>query len=123
MSSLDAILRELRRAAARARAARYTVHGLVAGLGWIAAIFIVARLTPLERRAEVALIGIPVALLLTAIAWAVRRPSAAVLMALADLRLGLKERLSTAWERRHDAGPMDAVQRQDALQRAAGASL
>lgn len=123
MSSLDAVLRELRRAAARARAARYTVHGLVAALGWIAAILIVGRLTPLERRAGVALVGIPVALLLTAIAWAVRRPSAAVLMVLADLRLGLKERLSTAWERRHDAGPMNVVQRRDALERAAGARL
>src|SRR5919108_400655 len=123
MSSLDAVLRELRRAAARARAARYTVHGLVAALAWIAAVFIIGRLTPFERRAEIALIGIPVALLVTAIVWAVRRPSAAVLMALADLRLGLKERLSTAWERRQDAGPMDAVQRRDALQRAAGARL
>lgn len=123
MSSLDAILRELRRAAARSRAARYSVHGLVAMLAWIVAIFLVARLTPVERRAEIALVGIPVALLLAAIVWAVRGPSASVLMALADLRLGLKERLSTAWERRNDAGPLDAVQRRDALDRAAGARL
>ena len=35
MSSLDAIIRELRRAAARARAARYAVHGLVGAVAWL----------------------------------------------------------------------------------------
>ena len=123
MSSLEAILRELRRAAARARGARYATHALVAALGWVAAVLLVARVVPFERRAEVAAIGIPVAIAFALIAWAVRRPKAAVLMALADLRLGLKERLSTAWERRHEAGPMDGAQRQDALQRAAGTRL
>lgn len=123
MSSLDAILRELRRAAARARAARYGVHTTVGGVAWIAAVLVVARLVPFERRAEAALIGIPIVIALGVIAWAVRQPSAAVLMALADLRLGLKERLSTAWERRTEAGPLDGVQRQDALQRAASARL
>src|SRR5713101_3927916 len=88
MSSLDTIIRELRRAAARARAARYAVHGLVA-----------------------------------AVAWLLRRPSAAILMRLADIRLGLKERLSTAWERRTESGALDDVQRRDALQHAARTRL
>src|SRR6202022_1945909 len=35
----------------------------------------------------------------------------------------LKERLSTAWERRTESGPMDDVQRRDALWQAASARL
>ena len=123
MNSLETIIRELRRAAARARAARYGVHALVASLAWVAAVLIVARLTPLEDRALAAAVGFPVALVIALLAWLLRRPSAAVLMQLADLRLGLKERLSTAWERRTESGPMDAVQRRDALGQAAGARL
>ncbi|OLE37252.1 MAG: hypothetical protein AUG48_04960 [Actinobacteria bacterium 13_1_20CM_3_68_9] len=123
MSPLDAIIRELRRAAARARAARYAAHGLVAALGWVVAILVAARVTPIERRAEAAAIGIPVALGVAALLWLLRRPSANVLVRLADIRLGLKERLSTAWERRTESGPMDGVQRQDALRHAGGARL
>src|ERR1700730_7327530 len=123
MNSLEAIIRELGRAAARARAARYAVHALVAALAWVAAILVIARLTPFEGRALVAAIGVPVMLAIAALAWLIRRPSAAVLMRLADFRLGLKERLSTAWERRTESGPLDDVQRGDALRQAAGARL
>jgi hypothetical protein len=123
MNSLDAIIRELRRAAAGARAARYAVHGLVAAAAWVALVLLIARLTPFERRATVAVVGIPVALAVAAIAWLLRRPSAAILMRLADVRLGLKERLSTAWERRTEAGALDDVQRRDALQHAARTRL
>src|SRR5438132_1249714 len=122
MNSLETILRQLRRAAARARAASYAVHGLVAAGAWITAVLVIARLVPFERRAEVAAIGVPVAAALVVLAWSLRRPSAPLLMALADIRLGLKERLSTAWERRAEAGPMDGALRQDALRHAAGAS-
>jgi len=118
MRSLDAIIRELRRAAARARAARYAVHGLVAAAAWVALVLLIARLTPFERRATVAVVGIPVALVVAAIAWLLRRPSAAILMRLADIRLDLKERLSTAWERRTESGALDDAQRRDALQHA-----
>ena len=118
MSSLDAIIRELRRAAARARAARYAVHGLVGAVAWVALVLLIARLTPFERRAAVAMVGIPVALAVAAIAWLLRRPSESILMRLADIRLGLKERLSTAWERRAESGALDDVQRRDALQHA-----
>ena len=123
MSSLDAIIRELRRAAARARAARYAVHGLVGAIAWVTLVLLIARLTPLERRATVAAVGIPVALAVAAIAWLLRRPSASILMRLADIRLGLKERLSTAWERRTQSGALDDVQRRDALEHAAQARL
>src|SRR5207245_5856137 len=55
--------------------------------------------------------------------WLLRTPNASVLMRLADFRLDLKERLSTAWERRSESGPMDAIQLRDALSRAADARL
>src|SRR5216683_378996 len=53
-----------------------------------------------------------------AIAWIATRPRPDVLMQLADMRLGLKERLSTAWERRAADGVMDDLLRRDALQHA-----
>ena len=123
MTSLEAIIRELGRAAARARGARYAVHALVAALAWIALVLGIARLTPFEGRALVAAVGIPIVLVIALLAWLIRRPTATVLMRLADFRLGLKERLSTAWERRSESGPMDAIQLRDALSQAAGTRL
>src|SRR5438270_786207 len=123
MSSLDQVVRELRRAASRTRAARYGVHALAGALVWVAGVLLVARVIPFDRRAPLALIGIAAAALLAGLAWLVRRPTAGVLMAIADLRLGLKERLSTAWERRHESGPLDPALRQDALRRAESAKL
>jgi hypothetical protein len=94
MNTLQGIVRELRWAEVRTSAARYLLHALV-----------------------------PLAFAAVATAWAVRRPSAASLMRTADLRLDLKERLSTAWERRSTEGPMDGALRQDALERAAQVKL
>src|SRR5260370_36817099 len=65
----------------------------------------------------------PVAFAAVAVAWVVGRPAPIRLMRTADLRLGLKERLSTAWERRGDGGPMEAALRRDALGHAARAKL
>src|SRR5579864_6750491 len=121
--TLETIVAALRRAAARSRAGRYGLHGLALAVGWLAAILLVARVTPIERKAELAVIGLPIALLLATIAWFVRRPSSAFLMTIADLRLGLKERLSTAWERRNERGALDAALRADALTRASRARL
>src|SRR5439155_18997046 len=59
MSSLEAILRELRRAARRALGARYAAHALVGAVAWIAAVLILARLVPFEQRLEVAAPGVP----------------------------------------------------------------
>jgi len=123
VNSLDAIIRELGRAAARARGARYAVHALVAALAWITLVLVIARLTPFEGRALAAAVGIPIVLAIALGAWLLRTPNASVLMRLADFRLGLKERLSTAWERRSESGPMDAIQLRDALSRAADARL
>jgi DNA segregation ATPase FtsK/SpoIIIE-like protein len=123
MRTLDAIIRELRRAASRSRAARYGLHALVAAAAWVALVLIAARLVAFEQRAPIAAAGVPVIVVIAAIAWGFRRPGPSVLLRLADLRLGLKERLSTAWERRAEAGPLDEAQRRDALQHAVGARL
>ncbi len=76
MTSLEAIIRELGRAAARARGARYAVHALVAALAWIALVLVIARLTPFEGRALVAAVGIPIVLVIALLAWLIRRPTA-----------------------------------------------
>lgn len=123
MSSLEGIVRELGWSAARSSAVRYMLHALLAGAGWILAVLLVARLVPVEQTIRTAAFGVPVAFATVAVAWALTRPAPAKLMRTADLRLGLKERLSTAWERRLDHGPMDSALRRDALEQAARAKL
>ena len=123
MSSLQAIVRELRWSAARTSAARYLVHALVAATGWIFVVLIVSRLVPVEQSLRIAALGVPAMLAAVAVAWFAARPSPLRLMRTADLRLGLKERLSTAWERRLADGPMDGALRRDALEHAARVRL
>ncbi len=123
MSSLEAVVRELRWSAARSSAVSYLLHALLVGSGWILAVILASRLVPLEQTWRVAAFGMPVAFAAVAVAWVVGRPAPIRLMRTADLRLGLKERLSTAWERRRDGGPMDASLRRDALDHAARAKL
>jgi hypothetical protein len=118
MSSLEAVVRTLRGSDARSSAAAYLVHAALAAAIWFAAVEMVARVVPVERRLQVAVLGIPVIVVGAAIVWIVTRPRPAVLMQTADRRLGLKERLSTAWERRASTGMMDDLLRQDALQHA-----
>jgi hypothetical protein len=85
---------------------------------WLAGVLLVARILPIETRLQVAAVGIPVIVFGVAAAWVIRRPRPDTLMRRADLRLGLKERLSTAWERREATGAMDALLRHDALHHA-----
>jgi hypothetical protein len=118
MSSLEAVVRALRRSDARSSAGPFVVHALLGATIWVAAVQIMARLVPIERRLQLATLGIPVVLGIAATAWLARRPRPDVLMRLADLRLGLQERLSTAWERRAASGAMDELLRRDALQHA-----
>jgi hypothetical protein len=118
MSSLEAVVRALRGSDARSSAAAYLVHGALAAATWVAAVQIVSRIVTLAPRVELAVAGLPVALLVVAIAWVATRPGPEALMRAADTRLGLKERLSTAWERRGASGAMDDLLRQDALQHA-----
>jgi len=123
VSSLQAVVRELRWSAARTSAARYLVHALVAATGWIFVVLIVSRLVPVEQSLRIAALGVPAVLAAVAVAWFAARPTPLRLMRTADLRLGLKERLSTAWERRLADGPMDGALRRDALDQAARVRL
>src|SRR2546428_11093169 len=100
MSSRGAILRGLRRAGRRALGARYAAHALVGAVAWVAAVMVLARLVPFERRAELAVLGIPVALAIAAAPWLIRRPSAALPMAMADIPPRLKGRPSPGLGRR-----------------------
>src|SRR5438874_10856679 len=110
MSSLEAIVRELRKAARRALGARYAAHALVGAVAWVAAVMILVRLVPFERRAELAVLGIPVALAIAAAAWLIRRPRAALLMDMADIRLGLKVSHLTAMAQSTGTEPLVATQ-------------
>lgn len=123
MITLEGIVRALSRSAARARAARYAAHAVLGAAAWVLVVVIAARLFPLDQSVRVAVYGIPLAFALAAGAWIVARPSPMRLMRMADLRLGLNERLSTAWERRAKNGPMDGALLNDALQHARRSKL
>ncbi len=118
MSSLEGIVRELRWSAARTSAVQYLLHAVLAATGWILAVLLLARLVPIEQAVQVAASGIPVAFAAVAVAWVMARPRPMRLMRTADLQLGLKERLSTAWERRNAKGPLDDALQLDALRHA-----
>ncbi|OLB82172.1 MAG: hypothetical protein AUI15_38360 [Actinobacteria bacterium 13_2_20CM_2_66_6] len=123
MSSLESVVRVLRWSDARSSAVRYVFHALLAAAAWVLVVVIVARFIPLEQAVRVAAFGAPFAFAAIAVAWIAARPRPMRLMRTADLQLGLKERLSTAWERRLEDGPMDAMLRRDALEKAARARL
>ncbi|MGH7760670.1 MAG: hypothetical protein ACREOY_04530 [Candidatus Dormibacteraceae bacterium] len=123
MSSLEAVVRELSRSAARSSAFQYLEHATVAAAAWLVAVFLAARVVPIDQVVRIAAIGIPFAFGAATVAWFVSRPRAMNLMRTADLELGLQERLSTAWERRAADGPMDAALRGDALRHAAKVRL
>jgi hypothetical protein len=123
VTSLEHVVSRLGWSAARSRAVTYALHALLAGAGWVLAVLLASRLFPLENVWRIAGYGVPVAFLAVAVAWLAARPRPMQLMRTADLRLGLKERLSTAWERRRADGPMDAALRRDALEHAARARL
>ena len=115
MSSLEGVVGTLRQSDARSRAVPYLLHAALGAAVWVAIVLLAARIFPLETRLQPAALGISVILAAVGIAWLVIRPRPDSLMQRADLRLGLQERLSTAWERRGANGPMDDLLRQDAL--------
>src|SRR5258708_5860326 len=123
MSSLESVVRELRRSAARSSAFRYFLHAILASAGWVLAVLVAARLMPIEQTFRIAAYGVPVVFAVVAVVWVIGRPGPMNLMRTADLQLAMKERLSTAWERRHADGPMDSVLRQDALRHASRVPL
>jgi hypothetical protein len=118
MSSLEGIVGTLRRSDARSRALPYLLHALLGAAIWVALVLLAARVVPIEARLQPAALGISVILAAAALAWFVIRPRPDALMQRADMRLGLQERLSTAWERRGADGAMDGFLRQDALRHA-----
>ncbi|HAC46773.1 MAG TPA: hypothetical protein DCF65_12010, partial [Chloroflexi bacterium] len=118
MTSLESVVRALRGSDARSSALSYLAHAALGAAIWFATVQVAARVVPVERRIQLTALGIPVVLAAVAIVWIARRPRPDVLMQVADVHLGLKERLSTAWERRGANGVMDDLLRQDALQHA-----
>src|SRR5260370_16141786 len=112
-SSLESVVRALRGSDARSSAATHLVHGALAAAIWLAAVQLMSRIVALEPRVELAVLGLPVALAVVVIAWISRRPGPDALMQAADVRLELKERLSTAWERRGASGTMDKLLPED----------
>jgi hypothetical protein len=123
MSSLEAVVRELRWSAGRASAVEYLLHAALAAAGWTLAVLLLGRLVPVEPSVQVAGLGIAIGFAVVAVAWFMARPRPAKLMRTADLQLGLKERLSTAWERRDARGPLDEALQRDALRHATSARL
>src|SRR5260370_13329843 len=118
VTSPESVVRALRGSNARSSAMSYLVHAALGVAIWFATVQVAARVVPVERRIQLVALGIPVVLAAVAIAWIATRPRPDVLMQSADVHLGLKERLSTAWERRASHGVMDDLLRQDALQHA-----
>jgi hypothetical protein len=123
MSSLEAVVAALRRSDARSSVPPFLMHAMLGAAAWIGVVLLVTRLVPFEPRVQLAGVGIPVMLVVAATAWIVSRPGPGALMRRADEGLGLKERLSTAWERRAASGLMDDLLRRDALEHAAGNRL
>ena len=123
MSSLEAVVAALRRSDARSSVPPFLLHAMLGAAGWIGVVLLVTRLVPFEPRVQLAAVGIPVMLVVAATAWIVSRPGPGALMRRADEGLGLKERLSTAWERRASSGLMDDLLRRDALEHAEGNRL
>jgi hypothetical protein len=115
MSSLEGVVGTLRRSDARSRAVPYLLHALLGAATWVAIVLLAARAFPLETRLQPAAVGISAILMAAGVAWLVIRPQPDALMQRADLRLGLHERLSTAWERRSANGVMDRLLLEDAL--------
>ena len=123
LSSLEAVVTALRRSDARSSVPPFLMHAALGATAWVGVVLLVTRLVPVERRVQLAVVGIPVILAVAATVWLVSRPGPGVLMRRADQRLGLKERLSTAWDRRASSGSMDDFLRRDALEHAEGARL
>jgi hypothetical protein len=114
MPGLKQIVGELQRAADRARAARFLLHALLAAATIAVALLLLGRFFPIEPQAFT-IFALPISLLVTFAAWLVTRPSADLVVQVADLRLGLDQRLSTAWERRHQQSPLDQHLQADAV--------
>lgn len=122
-TSLEAVVTRLGWLERRSRALRYVQHSIALIAAWTVGVLLASRLAPIEQAPAIAALGAGLALVLVAAAWVAVRPAPIRLMRSADLQLGLKERLSTAWERRDAGGPLDAALRRDALAHASHGHL
>jgi len=62
MITLEAVVQELGRSAARSSAARYFLHAILVSAGWVLAVLVAARLVPIEQSLRIAAFGVPVTL-------------------------------------------------------------
>jgi hypothetical protein len=115
-TSIVSALRPWRRRFALQQTIRWTLWGINAGLLLACITLLIARITPWGSATTWA-ISIATTCLLVALAIAFwKRPSLARTARLADSRLLLHDRLSTAWELRAQSAPLVKLQRRDALQ-------
>jgi len=112
---LTEALRSWRRRLLMQQMLRWTENGVIAGITLACLLLLISRLTPWDGAIYWA-IGVATASLLCALGAALwYRPSFARSAYLVDTRLALHDRLSTAWEFRHDSAPISVLQRRDAL--------
>ncbi|MCL4509121.1 MAG: hypothetical protein M1296_06315 [Chloroflexi bacterium] len=110
-------LNVLRQAQRLTESVRWAIRGAIAGLALTALLLALARVVTLST--SVALAVTPAAAAVAALAAATRRRSLTQVALLADRRLGLQERLTTAWELAGQENPvaLARVQLADALAR------
>ena len=96
---------------------RWTASGASAGLLLACLLLLLSRFFPWAAVLYWAIAVIAVCLLCALALALYYRPLPARSARLLDVRLGLRDRLSTAWELRDDAGSLPALQRRDALRK------
>lgn len=96
---------------------RWTASGASAGLLLACLLLLLSRFFPWAAVVYWAIAVIAVCLLCALALALYYRPSPARSARLLDVRLGLRDRLSTAWELRDDGGSLPALQRRDALRK------
>lgn len=113
--SIANALRPWRRRLSAQKITRWTLGGINTGLLLACIVLLIARMTPWSNASTWA-ISIVVTSTLVALALALwRQPSLSSTARLADSRLALHDRLSTAWELRNQSLPLAQLQRRDAL--------
>ncbi|MBV9711689.1 MAG: hypothetical protein JO011_12365, partial [Ktedonobacteraceae bacterium] len=113
--SLSSALRPWQRRLWMQQVIRWTLWGINMGLLLACIVLLLARITPWSNALTWS-IGLAVTSTLIALAMALwRQPSLSHTARIADRRLSLHDRLSTAWELRNQSAPLAKLQRRDAL--------
>lgn len=114
-ASITKALLPWRRRLSMQQVIRWTLWGINTGILFACIVLLLARMTPWSN-ASIWAIGIAVVSTLIALGIALwRRPSLSHTARMADSRLSLHDRLSTAWELRTQSIPLAKLQRRDAL--------